>query len=279
MQGLIRDVMAGLDLRAASFIVTVYGDVVVPRGGVLWTGSLIALCARVGINESLVRTAVSRLVAARQISGVRVGRRSYYRLDAQAEREFGRAARLLYAPVEAPRGWQILFAPDLEDEAIRRLRLGRMGGAVYIRPDRGQDIPPGALEFAAASPQDIGALAQFWDLDALNAGYRDMLARFRLLEQEVQGAGLPDDLALVARLLLVHLYRGVMLRDPRLPDAALPVDWQGHRARDLFRRLYLELTPLADRWTGAHCEGVAGLLPAETPETTRRIAGLLAARH
>lgn len=277
MQGLIRDVMAGLDLRAASFIVTVYGDVVVPRGGVLWTGSLIALCARVGINESLVRTAVSRLVAARQISGVRVGRRSYYRLDVQAEREFGRAARLLYAPAVAARGWQILFAPDLDDEAIHRLRLGRMGGAVYIRPDRGQDIPPGALEFTAAAPRDIGALARFWDLGALNAGYRDVLARFRTLDAGMAPQDLPDDLALVARLLLVHLYRGVMLRDPRLPDAALPSDWAGHEARALFHRLYLRLTPAADRWIGAHLEGVDRLLPAETPETSRRVAGLLSA--
>lgn len=60
----IARLLAGVELRSAPFIVTIYGDVVVPRGGVLWTGTLIDICARVGINESLVRTAVSRLVAA-----------------------------------------------------------------------------------------------------------------------------------------------------------------------------------------------------------------------
>ena len=40
-----------LRLNAAAFIVTVYGDIVVPRGGMLWTGTLIDLCARVGISE------------------------------------------------------------------------------------------------------------------------------------------------------------------------------------------------------------------------------------
>ena len=60
-----------------AFIVTVYGDVVVPRGGVLWTGTLIEVCERVGISESLVRTAVSRLVAAHRLRGERLGRHSY----------------------------------------------------------------------------------------------------------------------------------------------------------------------------------------------------------
>lgn len=63
--------------RCASFIVTIYGDVVEPRGGILWMGNLIDLCAVAGLNESLVRTSVSRLVSAGQLIGVREGRKSY----------------------------------------------------------------------------------------------------------------------------------------------------------------------------------------------------------
>ena len=50
--------------RAPAFLVTLYGDVVEPRGGTLWMGSLIECCAMHGLSESLVRTAVSRLVGA-----------------------------------------------------------------------------------------------------------------------------------------------------------------------------------------------------------------------
>ena len=53
--------------RAAAFIVTIYGDVVEPRGGATWIGNLIEICAAVGISETLVRTAVSRLVSAGQL--------------------------------------------------------------------------------------------------------------------------------------------------------------------------------------------------------------------
>ena len=72
----------GERLRAASFIVTIYGDVVEPRGGLLWMGTLIEVCARAGISETRVRTAVSRLVAAGRLEGTREGRRSFYRLTA-----------------------------------------------------------------------------------------------------------------------------------------------------------------------------------------------------
>lgn len=274
-----RDIIAGLldglDLRSAGFIVTVYGDVVVPRGGVLWTGTLIAICAEVGINESLVRTAVSRLVAAHRLTGERAGRRSYYRLDASARQEFDQAAALLYAEDRPAQGWQILHAPEMTPEAARALRLGHMGGPVWLRPDRGRAPPEGAICFPAGDPQALGEVAQFWDLSELDLRYGDMLARFGDLARIAPGGGLSDLTALVARLLLVHVYRGVMLRDPRLPQEALPPDWRGHAARDLFRGLYAALTPQADRHVGAHFEGVDGLLPTGTPQTAARLAGFL----
>ncbi|WP_299908251.1 PaaX family transcriptional regulator C-terminal domain-containing protein [uncultured Paracoccus sp.] len=275
-----RDIIAGLldglDIRSAGFIVTVYGDVVVPRGGVLWTGTLIAICGEVGINESLVRTAVSRLVAAHRLTGERAGRRSYYRLDASARQEFDAAAALLYAEDKPARGWQILHAPAMTPEAARGLRLGHMGGPVWIRPDRGRPAPEGATCFPAADPPVLGEVAQFWDLSDLDLRYRDLLARFGDLAGIAPDGGLADLTALVARLLLVHVYRGVMLRDPRLPQGALPPGWKGQEARALFRGLYAALTPQAERYVAAHFEGVGGLLPARTQQTEARLAGVLA---
>jgi len=271
-RGLIDGILQGMELRSAAFIVTVYGDVVVPRGGVLWTGTLIEVCGRVGINESLVRTAVSRLVAAHRLRGERLGRRSYYRLDASAQREFDQAAGLLYRAEVPARGWQILHAPALAEDEARRQRMGHMGGAVFIRPDRGQLVPEGALLFPAADPAELGRIGQFWDLSALHRRYLDLLARFAPLAEA--GAAPSDETALIARLLLVHDYRGVLLRDPRLPQAALPGDWKGHEARALFRDLYRRLTPAAERWIAAHFEGSDGFLPGQTPESQERLADL-----
>lgn len=49
-------------MRTGSLITTIYGDVVAPRGGTLWLGSLLPLLHTFGINDSQARTAMSRLV-------------------------------------------------------------------------------------------------------------------------------------------------------------------------------------------------------------------------
>ena len=268
----IQTITQELRLNAAAFIVTIYGDVVVPRGGVLWTGTLIELCGEVGISESLVRTAVSRLVAAAQLTGERIGRRSFYRLENSAVATFMEAADLLYGPDRPPKGWQIIHDPDLRPEDARRLRMGHMGGPVFIRPDRGQPLPPEALVFHAETVTTAEPLAGFWDLSALRDGYERFLALFHGLDP----AGLSDRQALVARLLLVHAYRMVLLRDSRLPAEHLPAGWNGAEARTLFRRLYEGLTPAANRHIAARCEGADGLLPAETEATERRLRRLMA---
>lgn len=266
-------IAAELRLNAAAFIVTIYGDIVVPRGGVLWTGTLIDLCAQVGINESLVRTAVSRLVGAEQLVGSRVGRRSYYRLQTSAVEAFMEAAELLYGADQPASGWQIIHDPNLKPEDARRRRMGQMGGAVFIRPDRGQPIPPGALAFRAQAMPPATPLAGFWDLTALREGYAHFLDLFAPL-QALAARATRDADALAVRLLLVHAYRMVLLRDPRLPAEHLPYDWNGSQARALFRSLYVALTPAAHRYLAAHCEGAEGLFPAETAVTAQRLTSL-----
>lgn len=267
----MRELAERMRPNAAAFIVTIYGDIVVPRAGVLWTGSLIALCARVGINESLVRTAISRLVAARQLTGERIGKRSFYRLESTAFASFMAAADLLYGPDRPAKGWQILYAADLRPEDARRQRMGHMGGQVFIRPDRGQPIPDGALGFRAEAVNTAVSLADFWDLTALSEGY----AGFMRLFERLDPLALADADALTARLLLVHAYRFVLLRDPRLPAEHLPPGWNAAESRALFRRTYEALTPGAHRHIAASCEGIDGLLPAETPATAQRRAALL----
>lgn len=267
----VHEIAEALRLNAAAFIVTVYGDIVVPRGGMLWTGTLIDLCSRVGISESLVRTAVSRLVAASQLTGERIGRRSYYRLQRTAAATFMEAANLLYGPNRPPRGWQIIHDPDLRPEDARRMRMGHMGGPVFIRPDRGQPLRPGALAFHAETVTTAEPLAGFWDLSALCEGYD----RFMVLFRKIDAGALSDADALMTRLLLVHGYRIVLLRDPRLPPEHLPPGWNGAEARGLFRSLYLALTPAAHRHIAAQCEGAEGLLPADTDATADRLSGLI----
>lgn len=269
----------GLIIRAPAMIVTIYGDIVVPRGGVLWMGTLVEICARLGISETLVRTAVSRLVAAEQLVGERDGRRSYYRLASGARKEFAAAARLLYGPLAEADGFLIHHAPGLSDEIARRSRLGRMGPDLYLRPNHPENVPLPGLTFRAEVIKDDASLADYvatlWNLQSFADEYQAMIDIFSPLMTALERgeALLPAD-AVSARLLLVQAYRAVLLRDPRLPPEALPLDWPGLAARRLFGRLYQSLSPLADAYIGAQFEGRDGPLPTETAETRARLDSL-----
>ncbi|MEH0069253.1 PaaX family transcriptional regulator C-terminal domain-containing protein [Pannonibacter sp. Pt2-lr] len=269
----IAQILSRMRLNAAAFIVTVYGDIAVPRGGVLWTGTLIELCGSAGINESLVRTAVSRLVAAERLTGERIGRRSYYRLAEAARAEFQQAADLLYGPDQPGRGWQVIHAPDLSPDDARRLRLGAYGRAGVHPPGPWPDAAAGRA--CAACGRGCGAckarrfLGSFRSAGGLCGVHRQFSPLLAVADEG--GCRLADGDALTARLLLVHAYRHVLLRDPRLPQAALPAGWNGGEARHLFRRLYLALTPGTERHVAAHLEGTDGFLPACTPESISRI--------
>ena len=113
------------------------------------------------------------------------------------------------------------------------------------------------------------------DLAQHAEAYRGFIDRFsRLAELLADGARLGTAESLVARLVLVHRFRLVVLRDPRLPQAAVPADWPGEAARSLFTDLYLRLSPEADRHVARHFVTVDGGL-AEVSEATARRLSLL----
>jgi phenylacetic acid degradation operon negative regulatory protein len=266
-------------VSAGPFVVTLYGDVVAPRGGEVWMGTLIATCAVVGIAESRVRTAVSRLVAAGRIAGEKLGRRSYYRLTPDAEREFAQAAALIYAPADPPplRAWHLVALPagpdrDAAARTLTRLRFGLVPPQLALLPDRGQALPvlPGA-PFLATTEADLAPLvADAWPLAAIAAAMRRFLDGFAPLE----GRRFEPAEALGLRLMLVHVFRDIALRDPLLPSALLPRDWPGPQARGLFARLYRALSPGAESAVDRGFMDRDGMLDTDGDTLRRRLRRL-----
>ncbi|MEZ5750849.1 MAG: PaaX family transcriptional regulator C-terminal domain-containing protein [Paracoccaceae bacterium] len=270
----LSELLDAVPLKAAGFIVTLYGDVVVPRGGEVWMGSIIDACARVGISETLVRTAVSRLVASGQLEGDRRGRRSFYRLSQAATAEFDAAAGLIYGPPD-PCGMRFVYLPDagadLAMAQLERRGFARLKPQIAVGPDRGP-LPEGCLVFEGQIMGDrsllAGFVAQTWNLSPHRMAYEAFLRQFTPLVPAARALA-PDE-ALTARLLLVHAWRLALLRDPRLPAEALPADWPGDAARSLFARLYLALSPQAESRIEAMMESGAGPLPGTNPQTRAR---------
>ncbi|MBB6486338.1 phenylacetic acid degradation operon negative regulatory protein [Rhizobium lusitanum] len=278
----VEALLVDLPIKAASFIVTIYGDVVEPRGGVVWIGNLIEACKSVGITETLVRTAVSRLVTAGRLVGEREGRRSFYRLTETAQAEFSQAASLFYGPEPQVR-WQFVLingpAPEEIMQGLERDGFARLNPRLAVGTHPAPPLPGRVVVFDAQLATENGALREFaeeaWNLPRFAEAYHDFLRRFGSFSQSVADCAVLSSFdCLIARLLLVHQYRLIMLREPHLPKSALPEGWPGDEARHLFADLYLRLSQKAEGYVGRYFVNDAGTLQETTSASQARLSRL-----
>src|SRR5260221_2747144 len=113
LQRHLDQLLASRPPRATSLIVTLFGDAVLPHGGSIWLGSVIALAAPFGINERLVRTAVLRLSREGWLEARAVGRRSAYGITAAGRQQIEDAGRRIYAagPPDWDANWCLVLVP------------------------------------------------------------------------------------------------------------------------------------------------------------------------
>jgi phenylacetic acid degradation operon negative regulatory protein len=220
-----------------SLIVTAFGDMALPRGGQISTEGIIRILGLTGVTPPAVRTALSRLVADDWLEGLREGRRSSYRMTAHALHETRAASRRIYALQQETFDGRfeivlLLGAPAAERQAIRADLLAAGFGALqpetFIRPT-GSGQPavrhhPGLVLMTDVrpAPADIPVLASTaYDLEGLAARHAAFSVGHRGLLAAADAPADPES-ALAARLLLIHGWRRLVLRDPALPLPLLP---------------------------------------------------------
>jgi phenylacetic acid degradation operon negative regulatory protein len=289
--------------RARSLIVTVWGDALAPHGGEIWLSALIRLLAPFGINERLARTSVFRLARDGWIEARSHGRQSRYRLTAAGRLRFEAAYRRIYAPpVEAWSGeWEIVTALPHGSDGGERQRLrdelrwegyGTLLPGVFVRPHVGGGAAPAAedADRVVLLAREIGAdddatplarsTARLWDLADIAAGYRRFLALFGAVIERFRMRDIAQaDPAqcFVVRTLLIHAFRRVLLRDPRLPPVLLPLDWPGAAAYALTRDFYRLALARAEAHLAATVAVNGSRLPPPEPSFHARFGGLASA--
>ena len=260
-------------------IISVFGDAVLPRGGRIWLGSLIRLLEPLGLNERLIRTSVFRLAKEEWLRTEAVGRRSDYVLTSFGRRRFEEASRHIYA-THAPlwdRRWRLILLvgsldPKLRDQLRRALfwqGFGVLGAECFVHPSadlsnvleglitEGLSSAIGALLplFAADVPSaksanDADLVRKAWNLDALAEAYTGFVTTYQPILEELREthlANVSEEEAFLVRILLIHDFRRLLLRDPELPEVLLPPEWPGQQARLLCKELYKRLEPLSRR--------------------------------
>lgn len=300
---LIADLVRRVPLRANSAIITIFGDAVLPRGGNIWLGSLIALAAPLGIAERLVRTGVYRLGQEGWLTSQTRGRRAYYTLTEAGREKFHEAQRRIYAtePVAWDGEWRLVQAlPAMaadQRQALKRelgwLGFGQISPTLFAHPTETTAtiartlarlaLAEHALVFRAHMAEIVpeeardAAVHEAWQLNDLKSEYDCFVATFAPLADALgRGRTLSDIDAFTLRILLIHEYRRLLLKDPVLPDPLLPEDWTGTIARDLAVDIYRRVAKAADQHLVAHLETLSGKVPNLSPLYRKRFGGLLA---
>jgi phenylacetic acid degradation operon negative regulatory protein len=293
LKAVLRHFRAQRPLRGGSLLVTIFGDAIAPRGGIVTLASLIRLAAPFGLSERLVRTAAARLAREGWLAAERSGRRSEYRLSRAGAVRFAEATRRIYAP--APPGWDgrwtLLMLPAGRRrpaqlrEGLKWLGFGQLSAAVFAHPGTTPEEArrwllkmPGAADALLLYAQGVDAAserrlaAQGWDLAELGRRYQRFLERFQPLLPILQRGGMSGERAFLVRTLLIHEYRKIHLQDPLLPLKLLPADWVGRRAYELTRALYAAVVAAAELHLSESARRLEGPLPPAAQALQRRFA-------
>ena len=248
-----------------SLLMTFFGAFLRRLGGWIAVADLVALMGDLELDEQAVRSAVSRLKRRGVIAPERRGSAAGYRLtprgaailEAGDGRIFGRDG-------EAPAGWLlVVFSIPEAHRALRHklrtrlqwLGLGTVAAGVWIAPAQAeaevrrtvQDLGlDGHVELFRGDHLGHGdAVAAWWDLDAIAAEYRAYVTAW---EPALARNGRPSGPAAFAgHVRHLDAWRRIPFHDPGLPAAALPADWPGAHAWDVFRALDRRLSRAATR--------------------------------
>lgn len=289
-------------VRAGSLIMSVFGDAVLPRGGRIWLGSLIRLLEPLGLSERLVRTSVFRLSKEKWLHANAIGRRSEYQLTDTGRLRFEEAARHIYAS-HAPiwdRRWRlILVVGDLDarqreslKQALQWQGFGNLGSDCFVHPstslesaydtmmaDGLGDILEFLLPLLAADARitmtasDADLVTRAWNLDRLAEAYSTFVADYLPILAQLRrnrSVVIEPQEAFLLRVLLIHDYRRLLLRDPELPEVLLPADWSGHTARMVTRELYRRIQEPSEIHLDEHMLMADGSTPSLLPELIER---------
>lgn len=298
----IDDFIQAEALSGTSLIMTVFGDCIFHRGGMISLASLIQLMDVFGFNERSVRTAVFRLVQNGWLASEKIGRTSYYRITESSRQRFISADQKIYSfsHHEWDQKWDLVLLSSVELENKLELKkelewLGFAQIATHVMAYPGCDhlklqnlllnfnMTDQVVIFKAETlqlwqesyPTVKRMVDSNWPVQELHQHYEKFIRDFReflnLVEYEDE---LNPIQAFQIRILLVHQYRRILLKDPNLPFELLPSDWLSLNARNLSSNLYQTVVTVAERFFLDTARTSEGAMPPAHPQFYKRFGGL-----
>jgi len=252
-----------------ALIVTIYGLYARESAGWLSIAAVIRLMAELGVDESAVRSAISRLklrglLEARREAGV-----AGYGLSSRGAEILAQGdRRIFHRPKPSPAdGWLLAVFSVPEHERARRhalrsrlawLGFGTVSAGVWIAPrqlageTRDALTTDGLSGYVSLFTADYLAfgdvrekIGQWWDLDRLEQLYRGFIEAASPVLAYWQAGGNGGQRspagdagrAFGDYVRVLTAWRRLPFLDPGLPPDMLPPDWDGSRAAELFGQL------------------------------------------
>lgn len=264
---------------ARSLLLTMLGEFVHPRGGRVWTGTLVGALGALGVEEKSARQALSRAAAEGLLTSTRHGRKVMWTLSDPGAELLREGTERIYGFLRSPHQWDgrwlvlTVGVPEAQRQLRHRLRtrltwlgLGSPTPGLWVVPDatRAAEVQAVVDELAlherafawvgpSAGIGDPGRLlAEAWELEDVGRRYEAFTDHFGSARITT-----PDE-AFVAQVQLIQRWRRFPFLDPDLPVELLQHDWPGPRAAATFHGQHDRWHRLAqDEWDRLDAEAEA----------------------
>lgn len=254
-------------------ILGMFGQYVLPRGGMIWLGSLIRAMAVWGFSEAAARSAILRLKHKGSIESHYVGRRTFYsltdtgmhgldiggfRFSFSLTRAWdGQWTVVIYSVPEEQRELRDTLRDSLKWWGFGLLAPGTWVSARPLLPEMEQDwrkmgvwgyIDVFRSVYVGSSDLPAMVARVFPELPMLAAGYRAYIAQSELVLRRLEADRLEDRACFATRLENLWGFYAVASKDPILPPDLLPEDWPRFRAEELSVKIQRVLAEPAERF-------------------------------
>lgn len=254
---------------AKALLLTILGEFVLPRGGSVWTSTLVRSLGVLGAEERNARQAVGRLAEQGLVRSEKEGRKARWHLTPAGHDLLSVGSERIYrfgeGDVPWDGRWLVVLCSVPEDQRAKRLQLrnqlafagfGFLGPGVAVCPHLGREeaanavlknlgLLPGAVVLRAETGEVVATddlLDRAWDLGSLASDYERFIVT---CEGRLAGS---DEARFSALVDLVHTWRRFPFVDPEIPPRLLPEGWPGSRAKKLFDVCHSAWAPGANAW-------------------------------
>ncbi len=254
-------------MKLKTLIFTILGDYNLSgKNRSIRARSLVKLVEPFGFTSSAVRTTLHRLKREGLITS---SNRGSYEFSQETILKFETAIKRVkeWRFGHWDGKWRIVIYNFKEDNKalrnkVRRelqwLGFGSLASSTWISPNPLESVVNEMIEkywkdggkvylFIASFPQDPQMIIKTcWNLTEIELRYKNFIGKWIKLAENADKLSPAE--AFVNKITILHEYRKFLHIDPGLPQELLPPNWIGYEAYKLFKKIYDDLSPSANKY-------------------------------